>query len=336
MLKKCGDPEAMLTSAEEHDTRCKEGVTAVTNKIAEANKMLDGDADLDGWKGKIGALMALVEEDKALVEKLTPVAAPPPPPPPPPGIPGPPPPPGMPGVPPPPPMPGMPGMPPPPPPMPGMFGGPPPPPPMPGMPGMPPPPPPMPGMPPPPPGMPGMPPPPPGMPGMPPPPPGMGMPPGFGAAPQVQSRNGRAPNVKMKILHWQTIPNMILAKSFWYNPERLNKGDLALNYELIEDRFENKVVRKKKKVVKKAAVVSLLDGKRAQNLGIFKRTFKVNIADLPAKLKILPDMPGCLTVDQVINLRNLGPTPDEIEAFAKYTGDKTLLSDVDLYVNHKL
>ena len=307
-LELCEDPKAMLALMQKSVQRCKDNVQGVHDSITNANKMLDGDSDLDGWKGKIGGLIALVKKDKALVEKLTPKpkAVPPPPPPPPPGMGGPPPPP-------PPPMP--PGMggppPPPPPPMPPGMGGPPPPPMPPGMGG--PPPPPMP------PGM-GGPPPPPGFPG------------GFPGAPAIAQRTCRKPNVKLKVLHWAKVPQNLLMKSFWYNPDRIEKGDLPINYEIIEDRFEAKAAAKKKPTKKKTAIVSLLDGKRAQNLGIFKKTFKVNLEDIDSALKILPDMPGALTADQVISLRNLGPTPEETEAFSKYTGDKSLLSDVDQFL----
>jgi hypothetical protein len=47
---------------------------------------------------------------------------------------------------------------------------------------------------------------------------------------------------------------------------------------------------------------------------------------------VLPDTAGSLTADQIFTLRKVGPTSDEAEAFQRYTGDKTLLSDVDQFL----
>ena len=64
-------------------------------------------------------------------------------------------------------------------------------------------------------------------------------------------------------------------------------------------------------------MMSLLDGKRAQNLGIFKSTFKMPMQEVALALNILPGAPGALTPDQVINIRKLAPTPEEDTAYAK-------------------
>ncbi|GAB6021090.1 hypothetical protein CHUAL_003723 [Chamberlinius hualienensis] len=211
---------------------------------------------------------------------------PPPPPPPMPGM-GPPPPPPMPGMgpPPPPPMPGM--GPPPPPPMPGM--GPPPPPPMPGM--GPPPPPPMPGMgPPPPPPIPGMGPPPPGTrvnggpAPFPPPPPG-----GWGYEPQLR-KPPISPKVPMKPLYWtriqiisQPTSNEIERKdNIWEKVEEMKMETLEDFIDLFARQVVEKKVPAKTKVQKTSKVepAKLLDGKRAQMVGILVSSHHLEIVDV--------------------------------------------------------
>lgn len=49
-------------------------------------------------------------------------------------------------------------------------------------------------------------------------------------------------------------------------------------------------------------------------------------------LDVLPGTPGCLNADQIMNLRNLGPTSEEEEAYKKYHGNKELLSDIDQFL----
>ena len=228
------------------------------------------------------------------------------------------------GVPPPPPPPG--------------FGAPPPPPPPPGFPGMggfiPPPPPGMPGMggmPPPPPGMPGMPPPPPGMPGMPPPPPGMpgGFPgmPGFGA--QLAPRQHPTPGCKMRIFHWFPIPPMMVPKTFWF--DMIASGDKRIDSNHLEDKFSAAEVVVKKKE-KKKEIKTLLDMKRGQNLGIFHSGFRMPVHELDKRLSIFPPDGDALTIEHLMALKREQPQQEEFEAYKKYRGDKTILSDLDQFL----
>ncbi len=64
--------------------------------------------------------------------------------------------------------------------------------------------------------------------------------------------------------------------------------------------------------------MTLLDAKRAQNLGIFMSGFKMPLSELENALSVLPPTPGALSIEHVIALRKLGPTPEEFEAFKKY------------------
>lgn len=84
--------------------------------------------------------------------------------------------------------------------------------------------------------------------------------------------------------------------------------------ERLEELFtaaELKVVKKKKK----EAIKTLLDAKRAQNLGIFKSGFKVPMYELEKRLAILPPSSEALLIEHVQALKKLGPTPEEREAY---------------------
>lgn len=45
-----------------------------------------------------------------------------------------------------------------------------------------------------------------------------------------------------------------------------------------------------------------------------------------------PPHTDALSVEHVIALRKMGPVPEEVESFAKYKGDKTVLSDIDQFL----
>ncbi|KAI9034022.1 formin homology 2 domain-containing protein [Hyaloraphidium curvatum] len=263
---------------------------------------------------------------------------PPPPPPPIPGssIPPPPPPPAMPGssIPPPPPPPPMPGGgPPPPPPPPPVAGGPPPPPPPPPGPGGPPPPPPPPGSGPPPP------PPPPG--GGPPPPPGAPSPPPV-AAPEPKLR------AKAK-LHWQEIreESHRIRDSIWFSAPKPARADgeesgdeeedppVPLTVELDVQKFEDLFcvappVKGAKKPVEVARAespkapqaVSLLDGRRGQNVSIgaamFKRTKGLGPAEIRKALADFDD--AFVSPEDCVALEPLLPNPEERSAIQGYLG----------------
>ena len=141
------------------------------------------------------------------------------------------------------------------------------------------------------------------------------------------------PECKLKQIFWQKLPPNELSKSFWSTPDRLKAGDKPLDFAFLEERFEAKPAKDMNKKKKdKKAIKSLLDGKRGQNLGIFKSTFRVTTSELDAALDVLPNVNGCLSEEQVYNLRKLGPTTEEEEAFAKYKGDKSQLADVDQFL----
>ena len=117
----------------------------------------------------------------------------------------------------------------------------------------------------------------------------------------------------MREIFWKAIPKSQLASSFWSEHAKTNH-ELGCE-QLIEEHFEAKKVQKVKK--KKKKVESLLDGKRAQNVGIFMSSFKLSPDELDAALSVLPGGVGALSPDQVLSVRKLAPTTEEEESYAK-------------------
>lgn len=142
-------------------------------------------------------------------------------------------------------------------------------------------------------------------------------------------RKALIPSVKMRVFHWITLPAMKIPTTFWN--DHIDEDDKDIDVELLEDKFkaaETKVLKKKKAT----AIKTLLDGKRAQNLGIFKSGFKIPMYELERRLSVLPPSKDALPIEHIQNLRKLGPTPEEREAYDRYKGDKTQLSDIDQFI----
>eukprot|EP01122_Echinamoeba_exundans_P009101 TRINITY_DN313_c0_g1_i1.p1 TRINITY_DN313_c0_g1~~TRINITY_DN313_c0_g1_i1.p1 ORF type:complete len:586 (-),score=237.19 TRINITY_DN313_c0_g1_i1:161-1870(-) len=208
-----------------------------------------------------------------------------------------------------------------------MDGGPPPPPPPPGMDGGPPPPPPPPG------GPPGPPPPPGGPPG-PPPPPGMGgPPPPPGAAPKKKPL-GPKPKVPMKNFQWSKVPDRVAAKTIFNNFDP-TKVELDLNS--LEEFFGKKeevkkVVAADEKKPAKEQLVTHLDPKRLQNVGIFLQTFKMSHAEIKEAILMLDD--NILTLENTQRLVGNLPEAEELAGIKNYIangGAPEKLENVDKF-----
>jgi hypothetical protein len=197
---------------------------------------------------------------------------------------------------------------PPPPPPPPVMGGPPPPPPPPGM-GGPPPPPPPPGM--------GGPPPPPGMGGM-----GMYRPPPL---PNVVAK------VPMKGIFWNKVAPNNLQESIWI------KKDIVKNLESIEldlDELTNLFAQKTDKGPKiekeaKPQKISLVDPKKAQNAAITLGSMRLPYEEIRDAILEMDERK--LSVEQVKALKDMAPTPDEIEAIKTYEGEYEMLGPTEQF-----
>ncbi|EGC36845.1 hypothetical protein DICPUDRAFT_46912, partial [Dictyostelium purpureum] len=106
-------------------------------------------------------------------------------------------------------------------------------------------------------------------PGAPPPPP----PPGGKLAPSTPQLCSRPPNCKMKSYQWTRYRTRNINNTFW-KKVNLTKYNDVLPYEHIESLFAAAVFEKKEKELKKGSEVTVIDSKRAQNIGILLSRFK--------------------------------------------------------------
>ena len=181
----------------------------------------------------------------------------------------------------------------------------------------------------------------------PPPPPGVGIPPppppgGFGAPPPPPFGLSQTttlppkplvkPNVKVRPFFWSKVPNNLLLSSMWGKAEdRMNELDLKM----IEDLFQ---VEEKTKaadlahVAKKSSPKSLLDNKRAQNLGIFLSGFKLKAEDVDRRLNFIDENDDGLPLEIVISLKRFQPSTEEAEMYKNFKGPKEELPKTDHFM----
>lgn len=178
----------------------------------------------------------------------------------------------------------------------------------------PPPPPPPPGGGPPPPPPPGAPPPPPGAPGLPPPPPG---------APGGPALTLRVPKatVPLKNFNWSKLPNNKLSETIF--ADLIKEGEEDLDFQEIESLFSKKIVEKKPKSKplvslltsesQKPPKVTLVEGRRSQNVAIFLSTLKLSPVQIKEAILKLDEK--VLDFENTPRLLDCCPNPEEVHCF---------------------
>ncbi|EGC31207.1 hypothetical protein DICPUDRAFT_156963 [Dictyostelium purpureum] len=180
--------------------------------------------------------------------------------------------------------------------------------------------------PPPPPGVPGAPPPPPppGVPGAPPPPPPPGMKSNKPAKPIIK------PSVKMRNFNWVTIPGVKVQGTFW---DKLDETAFiqALDKNELESLFSAKApVKTETKVLTKKVVITVIDGKKANNCAIMLQHFKLSNTELK-KMQINMDE-KVLPLESANYLLQFVPSKEDIEAIKEYGGDPSSLGPAEQYM----
>ena len=170
------------------------------------------------------------------------------------------------------------------------------------------------------------PPPPGGGPPPPPPPPGMGMPSLLPRKPEIR------PNKKMKPLFWTKVPDMVVTKSFWASAKERSS---VFDFGTLEDLFQADD-KKARTLTPKQTIENktMLDGKKAQNLGIFLSGFKLRPEELESKLIMFNKEEG-LVLEQIVALKRFQPNTDELDMYKNFKGDTESLPLVDKFM-HKL
>ncbi|XP_066927240.1 formin-F-like [Clytia hemisphaerica] len=182
----------------------------------------------------------------------------------------------------------------------------------------------------------------PNVPAPPPPPPGAG---GIPAPPPppgtmvsgVPPKEDVIPGCKMRPLFWSKIPDAQIKQTVWKDAtDRLNNLDTTKIEELFHLSQSTETPRANEEpdglpIEDKNASKSLLDPKKAQNLGIFLSGFKLDVNDLESKLSTFDDENG-LTSEEINALKRFQPTPEEIEMFKSFKGNFDKLVKVDKFV----
>ncbi|KAL9974456.1 hypothetical protein ACROYT_G011488 [Oculina patagonica] len=162
--------------------------------------------------------------------------------------------------------------------------------------------------------------------GVPPPPPLMatgldGVP---GRACAVQSK------VKLRPFFWNKVPAQMVTSSVWMSVADRTK---SINLELLEEMFQ---IEEKEKTLNaaptKPAAKTLLDPKRAQNLGIFLSGFKLSTKEIDEKLSVFREEDGALPMDHVIALKRFLPSTEDSEMYKNYKEDPSTLVPEDQFM----
>ncbi|GFS14213.1 formin-H [Elysia marginata] len=140
----------------------------------------------------------------------------------------------------------------------------------------------------------------------------------------------KAPNIKLKQVHWVKINSNQLSGSMWKDARDVtDKLDLAE----LEDQFS--LQDKKAFVIKQKPQEEkqmLMDTKRAQNLGILFSGIKLeSLARLTEALNSTTEVES-FPADKMATLKRYQPTTEDIEMYRMYADKRDSLHDVDRFM----
>ena len=164
-------------------------------------------------------------------------------------------------------------------------------------------------------------------------PPGVPKPPPFMLS-NLPKKSFVQPNCKMKPLFWSKVSEFQVGSTFWKNAEDristfdLKKLELLFFAEQQNVDGERNEKEKSEGSTQKVQKKSLLNPKKAQNLGIFLNGFKLSGNDIETKLNIVKYGLSC---DEIIALKRFQPTTEEVELFKSVTEDKIDI-EIDLFM----
>lgn len=122
----------------------------------------------------------------------------------------------------------------------------------------------------------------------------------------------------------------MVSNSMWMQAADRTK---SINLDLLEEMFQ---IEEKEKPIPTASakptVKTLLDPKRAQNLGIFLSGFKLSTKEIDEKLSLFREEDGALPMDQVIALKRFLPSAEEFEMYKNYKEDPSTLVQADQFM----
>ncbi|PRP74983.1 hypothetical protein PROFUN_07376 [Planoprotostelium fungivorum] len=170
---------------------------------------------------------------------------------------------------------------------------------------------------------------PPPAPPMPPPPPGM-------QKMSSRSLTGAKPTRKMRMINWTKIPSSKLEGTIWEELESKNDEEIEKNidFDEMESLFSTEQPQEEEKKVSENAVVTVVDSKKAQNVGIVLSRLHLTKEQVrEAILRVDGDVLDGNTASQLANYAPTSEDFDNIAAFenryAEASGPRPKLSSVD-------
>jgi len=134
----------------------------------------------------------------------------------------------------------------------------------------------------------------------------------------------------LKPLFWTKVPDMKVSNSFWCNADEKIE---AFDFNALENLFE--VDSKAPQITPSKPAIqqnkTMLDGKKAQNLGIFLSGFKLHPEEIESKLTMCNEGEGLLQ-EHLVALKRFQPNTDELEMYKCFQGDTSTLSVVDKFM----
>ena len=157
--------------------------------------------------------------------------------------------------------------------------------------------------------------------GVPPPPPPQG---------SLPRKSEVRPKKNLKPLFWTKVPDITVTNSFW--AKAVEKWDV-FDFTTLESLFEadSKVSQMVAAKPVPQQSKTMLDGKKAQNLGIFLSGFKLHPEDIESRLTMFDDNEGLLQ-EHLVALKRFQPNTDELEMYKNFQGNEADLSLVDRFM----
>lgn len=135
----------------------------------------------------------------------------------------------------------------------------------------------------------------------------------------------------MKPLFWSKVPDVVIQQTIWKDSvDRADKLDVVRIEELfcLAHIDSADLLKKDDTLMLKRSAnndhmkpKSLLESKKAQNLGIFLSGFKLSVDVLEMKLSTFDDDgENGLTSEEINALKRFQPTPEEVEMFKSFKG----------------
>lgn len=159
--------------------------------------------------------------------------------------------------------------------------------------------------------------------GPPPPPPPMGMDMGGPVPPPpLPGMSGIIDKhkIKLKKINWDKIPSHKIKETFW---KTVKPASIKLDRKILEKHFYVKERIAEKAETQKSKVITLVDLKRANNVGILLSRMKVPVTSIRTAIEVLDEK--LLSLENTRALLKLSPSADEVDTLKNFKGDKQRL-----------